>query len=111
MNGIASLILRWTARITAILIAAIFFAFVVGEPQGSLRAIHFREWIGMVLLFGSIAAMLLAWRWEMPAALVSLVALAAFAIVVHMRGYLVLAVASVPNLLFLVDWKLRRLHH
>jgi len=64
----------------------------------------------MVLLFGAIAAMLAAWKWELPAALISLFALGAFAAVVQMRRFDVLAVLAVPNLLFLLDWKLRRSH-
>jgi len=110
MSSIVSLIIRWVARVTAILVAATFFAFVFGEPAGSLRAIHPREWVGMVFLFGAIAGMLLAWKWEFPAALFSLFALGAFTAVVHMQRYDVLMVAAFPNLLFLLDWKLRRLH-
>jgi uncharacterized membrane protein YoaT (DUF817 family) len=64
----------------------------------------------MVLLFACIAAMLAAWKWEFPAALISLFALAAFAAVAHPNRYDVLLVAAAPNLLFLLDWKLRRLH-
>ncbi len=95
MFTIVSLILRWIARIAALLIAATFFAFVVGEPMGSLRAIHAREWVGMVLLFACISAMLFAWKWELPAALVSLFALGAFAAVVHVNRYDVLVVAAI----------------
>ncbi len=64
----------------------------------------------MVLLVGSVAGMLLAWKWEFPSALISLFALGAFAAVVHMHNYLVLAIAAIPNILFLLDWKLRRSH-
>lgn len=64
----------------------------------------------MVLLFGAVAAMVLAWKWEFPAALISLFALGAFAAVVHMRNYNVLAIAAIPNILFLLHWKLRRSH-
>jgi ABC-type antimicrobial peptide transport system permease subunit len=103
-------IVRWTARGTAFLIAAGFLAFVIGEPVGSLRVIQFREWLGKVLLFAAVAGMLLAWKWEFPAALISLFALAAFAVVVHMQRYDVLAIAAIPNILFLLDWKLRRSH-
>jgi hypothetical protein len=78
-------IVRWIARGTAFLIAAGFLAFVIGEPVGSLRVIQFREWVGMVLLFGAVAGMLLAWKWEFPAALISLFALVVFAAVVHMQ--------------------------
>lgn len=104
----ASSVVRWTARGTAVVIAAVFLAFVLGEPTGSLRGIHPREWAGMLLLFAGIAAMLLAWKWEFPAALISLFALGVFAAVVHMRRYDVLAIIAIPNVLFLLDWKLRR---
>jgi hypothetical protein len=99
-------VVRWAARVTAVLVAAVFLAFVVGEPAGSLRVLHPREWVGMVLLFGAVAGMLLAWKWEFPAALISLFALGAFAAVVHMQNHLVLAILATPNILFLVDWKL-----
>lgn len=110
MASIISPVVRWMARGTGLLIAAGFLTFVVGEPVGSLRVIQFREWVGMVLLVGSVAGMLLAWKWEFPSALISLFALGAFAAVVHMHNYLVLAIAAIPNILFLLDWKLRRSH-
>lgn len=102
------LILRWAARGTSLLIAAGFLAFVVGQPVGSLRAIQFQEWVGMLLLIGAVAAMLFAWKWELPAALISLFALGAFAAVVRMHRYDVLAIAAIPDVLFLADWILRR---
>jgi hypothetical protein len=100
-------IIRWAARGSAFLIAAGFLAFVIGEPVGSLRIIQFREWVGMVLLFGAVAAMGLAWMWEFPAALISLFALGGFAAVVHIHRYDLLIIAAIPNILFLLDWKLR----
>lgn len=60
----------------------------------------------MALLLGAIAG-LLAWERKFPAALISLFALEAFAAVVHMNRYDVLAVAVIPNVLFLLDWTLR----
>ena len=63
----------------------------------------------MVLLFGAVAAMLLAWKWEFSAAVISLFALGAFAAVVHMNRYDVLIILAIPNVLFLLDWTLRRL--
>jgi len=38
----------------------------------------------MLFVFGEVATMLLAWKWEFPAALISLFALGAFAAAVHM---------------------------
>jgi hypothetical protein len=109
MSKTVTLIVRWAARVSATLIAAIFLAFIVGEPRGPLGIISAREWVGMGLLFGAVAAMLSAWKWEFPAALISIFALAAFAAVVHMNRYDVLVIAAIPNLLFLLDWKLRHL--
>jgi uncharacterized membrane protein YoaT (DUF817 family) len=103
-------IVRWTARVTAAAIALLFLMFVIGEPQGSLRSIAPRDWVAMVLLFGAMAAMVLACKWEFPAALISIFALAAFAAVVHINRYDVLLFLALPNLLFLLDWKLRRPH-
>jgi len=62
----------------------------------------------MLLLFAAIIGMLLAWKWELRSALISLFALGAFAGVVHMQNYGVLAFVALPNVLFLLDWKLRR---
>jgi len=64
----------------------------------------------MLFLFGAVAAMVLACKWELPAALISLFALGAFAAVVHMNRYGVLAILAIPNVLFLLDWTLRRFH-
>jgi hypothetical protein len=64
----------------------------------------------MVLLFGAVATMVLAWKWELPAALISLFALGAFAAIAHLRRFDVLMIAAIPDLLFLVDWKLRHPH-
>jgi len=63
----------------------------------------------MVLLFGAIAAMVLAWKWEFPAAVISLLVLGAFVAVVHINRYGVLVILAIPNVLFLLDWTLRRL--
>ena len=100
-------IVRWTARLTALAIAVVFVMFVLGEPKGPWPGIHSREWAGMVLLFGAVAAMLLAWKWEFSAALISLCALGAFAAVVNINRYGVLVILAIPNVLFLLDWTLR----
>lgn len=110
MSATISSIVRWAARVSALLLAAGLVVFAVGEPSDSLRIIVFREWVGMAFLFGAAAAMVCAWRWEFPAALISQCALAAFAAVAHMHRYGILIIASIPNLLFLLDWKLRHTH-
>ncbi|MGB2629230.1 MAG: hypothetical protein WAK20_20770 [Candidatus Acidiferrum sp.] len=103
-----SSVVRWSARVLTLLLTAVFLAFVAGEPLESLRAIHLREWLGMTFLFASLLAMLLAWEWEFPFALVSLLTLAAFTATVHMNSYVVVSILALPNLLYLLDWKLRR---
>jgi ABC-type phosphate transport system permease subunit len=95
--------------VTALAIAVVFLMFVLGEPKGPWPGIHSREWAGMVLLFGAIAAMVLAWKWEFPAAVISLFALGAFVAVVHINRYGVLVILAIPNVLFLLDGTLRRL--
>ena len=100
--------MRWTARILALLLTAIFLAFVAGEPVGSFGVNRLRDLAGMAFLFAAVGAMLLAWEWEFPLALGSLFSLAAFTAVVQMRNYAVVAILALPNLFYLLDWKLRR---
>ena len=110
MPPIIASIVRWAARLTALLLALGFFAIAIGEPWGPLSDIHFREWVGMIFLLVAILGMLLAWKWEFPSALLSLFALAAFVAVTHMNRYGIILIAMIPDFLFLLDWKLRRLH-
>jgi hypothetical protein len=111
MFSVITSLVRWAARISAIFIAATLLIFATGEPIGSLSVIPGREWAGIALLLSAILAMLVAWKWELPAALVSLFALIAFAAVVRLRSLEVLAIAMVPDVLFLLDWRLRHLHY
>ena len=110
MAPLVTAIVRWAARLTALLLALGFFSIAIGEPWGPLSAIQFREWVGMMFLLAAILGMLLAWKWEFPAALLSLFALAAFVAVTHMNRYGIILIAMIPDFLFLLDWKLRRLH-
>ncbi|HME00008.1 MAG TPA: hypothetical protein VKM93_22095 [Terriglobia bacterium] len=103
---------RWTARVAALLVAGTYVMFVLGEffpHPHSGPPTRFREWAGIALLTLTIIAMLVAWKWELAGALVSLAALAAFVVLVRMRNYEVVAVVAIPGLLFAADWVLRRL--
>jgi len=101
---------RWAARVSSILIVGTFLYFLAGEmidphsgpPSG------FREWAGIALLIASVASLVVAWKWELPGAAVSLATLTAFVFVVRMNRYDVVAIAAIPGLLFLLDWTLRR---
>jgi hypothetical protein len=67
-----------------------------------------REWAGIVLVTSAIVAMLVAWRWELAGALLSLAALGAFVVMVRMSNHAVVAVVASPGLLFAAGWVLRR---
>lgn len=104
------MILRWTARLSALLVAGMYLLLLAGEiftphsgpPSG------WREWTGIALMAVAVLAPLLAWKWELPGALLSLAALAAFVAVVHFRNYGVLWVMAMPGVLFLLDFALQR---
>lgn len=102
--------LRWLARVSALVIAGGFLLMVAGEMLSphSRPPSHLREWAGILLLALTCAGMLLAWRWELPGALVSLASLAAFTAVITFRRHTVHIVLALPGLLFLADWLLRQ---
>jgi hypothetical protein len=88
-----------------------FLVLVAGEmlnPHSGPPS-SFREWAGIVLFTCSMAGMLLAWRWELTGASVSLATLAVFFFVVRITRYDIVAIAAVPGILFVSDWVLRRL--
>ena len=102
--------LRWLARLSALVIAGGFLLMVAGEmlsPHSNPPS-HLREWVGILLLTSTCAGMLLAWRWELPGALLSLASLAVFTAVIVFRRHTVHMVLALPGLLFVADWLLRR---
>ena len=103
-------ILRWVARLTALLVAGSFFLLVAGEMLSphSRTPTHFNEWFGIGLLMAAAAGMLLAWAWQLPGALLSLACLACWVAVIRTSRYGPIAVLAVPGLLFLTDWLLQR---
>ena len=117
MSELPCLIVRWLARLSALLVASGFFLLVAGEifTPHSGPPTHFTEWFGIGLLSIAVVGMLLAWTWERPGALLSLACLACWVVAIRTRNYAPIAVLAVPGLLFLADWLLRRLsrhpHH
>ena len=103
---------RWAARGAALVVAGGFFMLVFGEIASphSGPPTHLREYAGIALLTFVIIAMLSAWKWELPGALLSLVALAVWTYLVRMQRYDVVAVIAMPGILFIGDWLLRTRH-
>lgn len=103
-------ILRWSARLAGLLVAAGFVTLAVGEMMSphSASPSHLSEWTGIILLSLTCVGMILAWKWELPGAVLSLGALAAFLCVIRMNRYGVMVAFAAPGALFLVDWTLRR---
>ena len=103
-------ILRWSARLAGLLVAAGFVTLAVGEmmsPQSAPPS-HLSEWTGIILLSLTCAGMLVAWKWELPGAVLSLGALGAFLCVIRMSRYGVICAFAVPGVLFLIDWYFHR---
>lgn len=107
----AVVILRWLARLSALFFACVFLVTLVREflaPQSGPPA-SFVEWTGVVLLLVAAAGMILAWKWGLTGALISLAALVLHISVVRSRTYAVIWFAAIPLVLFVVDWVLHRL--
>lgn len=101
---------RWLPRAAALLIAGGFLMIAAGElfaPHSGPPS-RLVEWTGILLCAIGCLAPLLAWKWEMEGALLSLAALAAFVVIVGLKSTSIAAVMSTPALLFLGDWLLRR---
>jgi hypothetical protein len=104
-------VLRWLARGSALLIAGAYAFMVVGEfltPHSGGRATAI-EWIGLGLMTATCLGMLLAWRWELAGAALSLASLVAFTMLIRMGHHTVLYVLAIPGTLFLADWLVRRM--
>jgi hypothetical protein len=97
--------IRWTARIAAVIVAGMFLFLMTGEilssPSGGPP--NLREWTGMALVCVTIAGMLAAWKFEASGALLSLASLAAFVFLENMRRDGVVAVLAAPGTTFLID--------
>jgi hypothetical protein len=102
--------LRWIARLSALLIAGGYVFMVVGEllSPHSGNGPDLRAWGGIVLLTVTCIGMLLAWRWELRGAALSLAALAAFTVLIRFNRHTVHFVLALPGFLFLADGLLRR---
>lgn len=107
------LFLKWLARVAGVLVAGGFLFMVSGEffSPHSGPPTQWREWLGIALITIACLSPLLAWKWEMEAAVLSLAALAAWVSIVQFRldrGGKVVAVMAVPACLFLLDWAVKK---
>ena len=103
-------VLRWIARLSALLITGGFLLTLAGEtfaPHAS-GGPGLREWAGIGLLAATCIGMLVAWRWELAGAGLSLASLLGFTILITFRRYTLHLVLAVPGILFVSDWLLRR---
>jgi hypothetical protein len=101
--------LRWIARFSALVVTGGFFFLFAGEifePHSPAPATPM-EWIAIACLIMTVLGMLVAWKWELPGALISLCALGAFVALVRMRSHGPILCMAIPGALFLADWILR----
>ncbi|SPE30425.1 membrane hypothetical protein [Candidatus Sulfopaludibacter sp. SbA6] len=106
-----TVVLRWLARLSGVVIAGGYTLLLAGEilhPHSGPPSTLF-EWGGLVLLTVTCIGMLIAWRWELPGAILSLACLLAFTLLVRMNRHTVIVVLAIPGILFTADWLLRRL--
>ena len=111
MSPLASVILRWLARLSALFFACVFLLILVREflaPQSGPTS-GFVEWAGIVLLLIAMAGLILAWKWDITGALIALAALGLHISLVRNRTYADIWLAAIPAVLYLADWVLRRL--
>jgi hypothetical protein len=105
-------VLRWVARLSGLVVAGGYVALAVGERVNphSAGPSTLQEWAGIVLMTATCAGMVLAWRWELPGAVLSLTSLVIFTLLIRMGHHTVLFVLVTPGMLFFADWLLRRRH-
>ncbi len=104
-------ILRWTARVGALLVVGAYATLMIGEMAGPQLSggPTVLEWAGIALLTMAVVTLIFGWWWEWQAGLLSLAALAIHAALIHgSRTYhRVLLVIATPAILFCLDWAAR----
>jgi hypothetical protein len=108
MSTFLSVGLRWLARISALALAGFFLFFAYGEYIYQSRPPQGIEWVSAVLLAIACFAPMFAWKWELPAALVSMTSLVLFVIVERFDNLPVATLVAVPSILSTMDWTV---HH
>ncbi len=106
-------ILRWAARLSALGLACMYSLMIIGEftSPHSGPPTHAIEWAGIALLTLTCAGALIAWKFELTGAVISLSSLIGFMILIRIRADIVMVVAATPAILFLADWLARQSIH
>jgi len=101
---------RWLARLSGLLIAGFYIFFAVGEltTPHSGPSPTFIEGTGIALLTATCIGMLVAWRWELTGAAISLASLIGFTLLIHQNNHGVTIVLAMPGILYILDWLLHR---
>ena len=106
-------LLRWFARLSSLLVAVGCIVIVIGditEPPSD-RPSALVVWDRMdlnALMAATCVGMLIAWRWELPGAIISLASLLAFTLIAPMGVHSPPIIFAVPGVLYMADWLLRR---
>jgi hypothetical protein len=110
--SVLTTVLRWTARVSGLLVAGAYAYLMIGEMAASHSGppSTVLEWTGIALLTIAAFALPFGWRWELPAGLLSLAALALQAALIsgsttYHRALLTMAA---PAILYCLDWLVRR---
>lgn len=105
-------ILRWIARLSALLVAGSYLLMLFGEVMDphSAPPSTFVEWAGIGLTTIACIALLIAWRWELAGAMLSLACLMAFAMLIQGGStfHAAILVMATPGILYVIDWFVRR---
>ena len=103
-------IFRWIARIIGIVLVGLTLILAIGEGVPNLFTQPVVIQIGFLALALVVSGILLAWRWELPGGIMSLVGWVLFILAerVHWQHSLFFILLGVPSLLFLGSSFLRR---
>lgn len=102
-------LLRWFARLSSLLVAVGFVAIVIRditEPPSELIV-----WDRMdlnALMAATGVGILIAWRWELAGAIISLGSLLAMRLFAPVGIQRLPIIVAVPGVLYIADWLLRR---
>jgi len=105
-------ICRWTGRVVGILLVGVTLLIAIGEGMPNPFTQSFVIAIGFLALALALLGILLAWRWELPGGIMSLVGCVMFIRVerLSVAQTVFIILLSIPSLLFLGSALLRR-HH